>query len=172
MLLSQRSSDQGWLKPVRTFQRVSFVSQIAKQQQQLIQQQHKINMLQQQIQVSFHHQSFVLVRPLTRHRARLWCFSIPCCLSRWTCLMWWSPLSTPTHNPSRWPLNHTWLCPCSQSRANQVKREMHFTLQPQHPKKQKQTFIRLFDLTLQLSVQRPWTSPDQLQMFHALFGET
>lgn len=34
---------------------VSPVSQIAKQQQQLIQQQHKINMLQQQIQVSPHH---------------------------------------------------------------------------------------------------------------------
>lgn len=36
-------------------ERESFVSQIAKQQQQLIQQQHKINLLQQQIQVSFHH---------------------------------------------------------------------------------------------------------------------
>lgn len=43
---------------------VSSVSQIAKQQQQLIQQQHKINLLQQQIQVSFHHDPLDSPAPL------------------------------------------------------------------------------------------------------------
>lgn len=51
-----------------------FVSQIAKQQQQLIQQQHKINMLQQQIQVSFHHEPLRTRLPQTRHTSPLrWC---------------------------------------------------------------------------------------------------
>lgn len=42
-------------RDARGSDRVFPVSQIAKQQQQLIQQQHKINLLQQQIQVSSFH---------------------------------------------------------------------------------------------------------------------
>lgn len=120
---------------------VCLSSQIAKQQQQLIQQQHKINLLQQQIQVGcppdifnslqrwsllqmrIHHPRPVsCVAGVKKKEAKV--FFVLRRPSRWTCPTWWSRPSTPTPNPFRWPLNPRWRCRCSRSPASQVSLEV------------------------------------------------
>lgn len=121
---------------------VCLSSQIAKQQQQLIQQQHKINLLQQQIQVGcppdifnslqrwsllqmsdqLSSQTSKLCRREKKKEAKV--FFVLRCPSRWTCPTWWSRPSTPTPSPFRWPLNPRWHCHCSRSPVSQVSLEV------------------------------------------------